>query len=78
MKNKVLYASLIGHTNSGKSTILNSIVGKDISIKDLSLLIKKIVGYEGDIVFDKDKPDGTPRKVLDVTKLSDYGSPLFY
>lgn len=48
-------------------------VGEDISIKDLALLIKDIVGYEGELVFDKSKPDGTPRKLMDVHKLHHLG-----
>ncbi|PWK77746.1 GDP-L-fucose synthase [Mucilaginibacter oryzae] len=47
--------------------------GQDISIKDLALLIKKIIGYEGEINFDTSKPDGTPRKLMDVTKLNEAG-----
>jgi GDP-L-fucose synthase len=48
-------------------------VGEDIAIKDLAVLIKKIVGYEGEIVHDLSKPDGTPRKLMDVTKLTELG-----
>ena len=50
-------------------------VGSDfeISIKDLALLIAKIVGYKGKIVWDKNKPDGTPRKKLDTTLISNIG-----
>lgn len=48
-------------------------VGKDISIKDLALLIMRIVGYEGDLIFDDTKPDGTPRKLMDVSKLEKLG-----
>jgi GDP-L-fucose synthase len=48
-------------------------VGKDISILELAKLIKGIVGFEGDIVNDLSKPDGTPRKLLDVTRLNDLG-----
>ena len=48
-------------------------VGEDLTIRDLAELIKDIVGYEGEIVFDTSKPDGTPRKLLDVTKLHDLG-----
>lgn len=48
---------------------INIGTGKDISIKDLALLIKKIVGFEGDLAFDTSQPDGTPRKLLDVSKL---------
>lgn len=49
--------------------IVNVGTGEDITIKDLALLIKGAVGYQGDIVFDSSKPDGTPRKLLDVTKI---------
>lgn len=47
--------------------------GQDISIKDLALLIKDIVGYEGELVFDTTKPDGTMRKLMDVAKLNAMG-----
>jgi GDP-L-fucose synthase len=47
--------------------------GKEIAIKDLALLVKQIIGYEGDIDFDTTKPDGTPRKLMDVTKLHNAG-----
>ncbi|MGG7058071.1 GDP-L-fucose synthase family protein [Clostridium tertium] len=47
--------------------------GKEITIQDLSELIKEVVGYEGKIVFDTTKPDGTPRKLLDVSKLENAG-----
>lgn len=47
--------------------------GLDISIKDLALLIQGIVGYEGDLAFDASKPDGTPRKLMDVSRLAAAG-----
>jgi GDP-L-fucose synthase len=47
--------------------------GEDIAIKDLALLIKNIVGYEGALVHDLSKPDGTPRKLMDVSKLKAQG-----
>lgn len=47
--------------------------GKDISITDLSLLVKDIVGYEGELVYDKTKPDGMPQKVMDCSKLAAKG-----
>jgi len=47
--------------------------GEDISIKDLALTIKNIVGYNGELKFDDSKPDGTPRKLMDVSKLHDLG-----
>lgn len=53
--------------------LINIGVGEDINIKDLALLIKKITGYEGELAFDTTKPDGTPRKLMDVTKLRKYG-----
>jgi GDP-L-fucose synthase len=48
-------------------------VGEDISIKDLAYLIKKITGYNGEIIFDTNKPDGTPRKLMDTSKLNALG-----
>lgn len=47
--------------------------GTDLSIKDLALTIKEVVGFEGDLQFDTSKPDGTPRKLMDVSKLSAMG-----
>jgi GDP-L-fucose synthase len=55
-------------TYSGND-FLNIGTGKDIPIKDLALLIKDIVGYKGELTFDASKPDGTPRKLLDVSRL---------
>jgi GDP-L-fucose synthase len=52
---------------------INIGVGDDIAIKDLALLVKKIVGYEGEIVHDLTKPDGTPRKLMNVDKLTEAG-----
>ena len=48
-------------------------VGKDITIDELTALIKEIVGFEGEIRKDLSKPDGTPQKLLDITKLSSLG-----
>jgi len=47
--------------------------GKEITIRDLAIMIGEIVGYKGKLVFDADKPDGTPRKLLDVSKLNGLG-----
>ncbi len=47
--------------------------GHDLSIKDLAELIQKIIGFEGELVFDTSKPDGTPRKLLDVSFLNSLG-----
>lgn len=53
--------------------IINIGYGEDISIKELALLIKGIIGFNGDIVFDKSKPDGAPRKLLDIGKIRKIG-----
>lgn len=53
--------------------LVNIGVGDDISIGDLAKLICRIVGYEGQLTFDHSKPDGTPRKLMDVGKLHGYG-----
>jgi GDP-L-fucose synthase len=59
--------------NYSGDQFINVGVGKDISILELAELIKDIVGFEGEIVNDLSKPDGTHRKLLDVTKLNDLG-----
>lgn len=59
--------------NWNEAGFLNIGTGTDISIGDLALLIKKIVGYTGEIRNDLSKPDGTPRKLTDVTKLHSLG-----
>ena len=46
---------------------------REVSIKELALTIKDVVGYEGEIVFDSSKPDGTPRKLMDPSKLTNLG-----
>lgn len=53
--------------------LINIGVGEDISIKDLAEMIREITGYKGDLVFDTSKPDGTPRKLMDVSKLNTLG-----
>lgn len=52
---------------------LNVGTGEDVSIKELATIIKDIVGYKGHLVFDKSKPDGMPRKLLDVSKINKAG-----
>ncbi len=59
--------------NYDQSEIINIGTGKDISIADLAALVKNIMGYEGKIVYDHSKPDGTPRKLLDVSKITALG-----
>lgn len=52
---------------------LNVGTGEDITIKELAILIRNVVGFEGEIVWDSSKPDGTPRKLMDVKKLITFG-----
>lgn len=58
------------HNESG---LVNIGVGEDVSILDLAKMVKQIVGFEGDIITDTTKPDGTPRKLMDVSKLTNLG-----
>ena len=60
-----LYGQGVTHLNVGS--------GKDISIAALADAIKEIVGFKGAIAYDTDKPDGTPRKLLDVSRLTKLG-----
>ena len=60
------------NTYSGNETV-NLGTGKELSIKELAELVKKVVGFKGNITFDSTKPDGTPRKLLDVSKLEKLG-----
>ncbi|MFW8159833.1 GDP-L-fucose synthase, partial [Klebsiella pneumoniae] len=56
---------MLSHINVG--------TGVDCSIKELAETISKVVGYQGEVVFDSTKPDGTPRKLLDVSRLEGLG-----
>ena len=56
-----------------RNTHINIGTGKDISIKELAETIKGIIGFKGDLIFNSDKPDGTMRKLTDVTKLNSLG-----
>ena len=62
---------LMEHYN--KDETINVGTGEDLSIADLARLVSSVVKYKGNIVFDSDKPDGTPKKLLDVTKLHQLG-----
>lgn len=62
---------LMEHFN--EAGFVNVGVGEDLSIRDLAEMIKEIIGYPGDIVHDISKPDGTPRKLLDVRKIEALG-----
>ncbi len=53
--------------------LMNIGTGHDLSIKDLALLIQKITGHQGDIDWDSSKPDGTPRKLMDVSRMKELG-----
>ena len=64
---------LAADRNDGLPPLVNIGVGEDLTIAELAQLIGQVVGYEGKIVFDTSKPDGTPRKLLDVTRLSNMG-----
>jgi GDP-L-fucose synthase len=59
--------------NYNEAGLVNIGVGEDISILNLAKLVKNIVGFEGEIVTDTSKPDGTPRKLMDVSKLNSLG-----
>jgi len=59
--------------NYNEVEIINVGTGEDVPIKELALMIKEIVGYKGEIVFDNSKPDGTPRKLLDVSRVKKLG-----
>ena len=60
------------HTKPALSHI-NVSAGDEISIHDLAHLIARVVGFKGEIVFDRSKPDGTPKRPLDITKLNNLG-----
>jgi GDP-L-fucose synthase len=52
---------------------INIGTGKDLSIKEISEIVKEVVGFQGEVTWDESKPDGTPRKLLDITKLRNLG-----
>lgn len=59
--------------NYKEKSFLNIGTGEEVSIKELAFIIKEVVGFEGNLIFDTTKPDGMPRKLLDVTKTSALG-----
>jgi GDP-L-fucose synthase len=59
--------------NYSDSSLVNVGTGKDLSILDLATMIKEIVGFSGEIKWDISKPDGTPKKLLDIRKINDLG-----
>ena len=66
-------ASLFLMRHYDAEEIVNVGVGEDISIAELAGLMREVVGYQGEIVYDSSKPDGTPRKLLDVSRLQALG-----
>lgn len=66
-------ASLFLMENYSDLQFVNVGTGKDITIKELAQLISRIVGYQGDILFNIERPDGTPKKLMDVNKISKLG-----
>ena len=69
LANAIVYAI----ENNMNQSLYNVGSGKEVSIKDLANLIKSIVGFKGEIIWDKTKPDGTPRKILDSSKIEKLG-----
>lgn len=66
-------ASIFLMHNYNEGGLVNVGFGEDITIRDLAQLIKKVIGFKGEIQLDRTKPDGTPRKLLDVSKLNNLG-----
>ncbi len=66
-------ASVFLMNNYDDAEFVNVGVGEDVTIKELAETVKEVVAYEGELKFDTSKPDGTPRKLLDVTKLNNTG-----
>jgi GDP-L-fucose synthase len=59
--------------DTGSKELVNIGVGEDVSIAELASIIARVVGFEGEVAFDTSRPDGTPRKLLDVSRLFDTG-----
>lgn len=64
---------LAADRNDGVPPLINLGVGEDVTIRELAELVQDVVGYQGEISFDTSKPDGTPRKLLDVSRLTSLG-----
>lgn len=71
--NDLAEACLFLMINENPPQLSNIGCGEDISIKDLALTVKKVIGFEGKLTFDTSKPDGTPRKLLDLSVLHNLG-----
>lgn len=66
-------AVLFSIENKMNDSLYNVGTGVDLTISELALMVKEVVGYQGKIVWDSSKPDGTPRKLMDVSKLKKIG-----
>ena len=69
----VSFSDLTKGMSEIRNTHINIGTGTDLTIYELAFIIKDIVGYDGDIVWDTSKPDGTPRKLLDISKIKSFG-----
>jgi GDP-L-fucose synthase len=67
---EALYGTLLSET---EPPLINIGTGEDVTIRELAELVAKVVGFAGELIFDATKPDGTPRKLMDVTKLHTLG-----
>lgn len=70
---KVDFIDLVGEPKEVKNTHINIGTGKDLEISDLAHIVKNVVGFEGDIIWDNSKPDGTKQKLLNVDKINSLG-----
>ena len=73
MENRNFSDMLIEGGKEIRNTHINIGTGKDVSIKELAETIKNVIGFKGSLIFNTDKPDGTMRKLTDVTKLNNLG-----
>ena len=64
------YNSLLNETDP---PLINIGTGEDVTVRELAEIVAKVIGFKGDIIFDTTKPDGTPRKLMDVTRLHNLG-----
>ena len=71
--NDLAQAVLMSAKNYDSSMHLNVGTGEDLAIKDLALLVATLSGFKGEIIWDSSKPDGTPRKTLDVSRIKALG-----
>lgn len=67
------FTDMAGNMSEVRNTHINIGAGKDMTIREIAETIKDVIGYEGSFVFNTSKPDGTMRKLLDVSKLSALG-----